>query len=62
MKKVNQKFPKIDPEPKFISKIHDVKQKIEVFEINSSHGAKHSPSPLPLDWPLAGLGGPGASA
>ena len=55
-------FSEIDPESKFTSKINDFRQKIDVFKTNSLHGAKHSPSPLPLAWPSAGFGCPRASA
>ena len=48
-------FLRIDPELKITSKIDDFKQKSDVFKTNSLHGAKHSPSSLPLDRPSAGF-------
>ena len=58
----NFDFLKIDPELKIASKINDFKQKSDVFKTNSLHGAKHSPSSLPLDRPSADFWGPRAIA
>ena len=42
-----------DPKPIFTAKINDFREKSDVFQTNSSHGAKHSPSPSPLCRPSA---------
>ena len=49
-------FPEIDPKSIFTSKTALFWLKNDVFQLNSSRGAKHSPSPLPLARPLAGFG------
>ena len=56
------RFPEIDPKSIFTSKIAVFLLKSDVFQINSSHGAKHSPSPLPLARPSADSGGSRADA